>query len=124
MMKYSRAHEWALIQGNKARIGLTEYGVKELGEIVYVELPPLHQMVHPGDEVAVLESTKAATDFSTPLKGKVIAHNPKLKENTDVLNRTPEGEGWLFEIELANSEAGDCLLTKQDYLSFFPNKFK
>lgn len=118
-MKYSQAHEWALIQGSKARIGLTEYGVKELGEIVYVELPALHRLVRPGDEVAVLESTKAAADFSTPLTGKVIGHNPKLKENTDVLNKAPEGEGWLFEIELTDPSEVEALLTQEEYLKQF-----
>lgn len=119
MIKYSKSHEWALIEGDRAKIGLTEYGVKELGEIVYVELPEIHKVVRPGDEVAVFESTKAAADFSTPLAGKVLSVNPKLKEGIELLNTSPEAEGWLFEIELIHPEDQKKLLTKEDYLSLF-----
>ncbi|MBP9841716.1 MAG: glycine cleavage system protein GcvH [Simkaniaceae bacterium] len=116
-MKYSRSHEWAFIEGSKARIGLTEYGRKELGEIVYVEFPEIGHLCHPGDEVAILESTKAAADFSTPLKGKVVRINSQLVKDSDLINQSPEESGWLFEIELSHPEEAKALLSKEEYLA-------
>jgi glycine cleavage system H protein len=123
MMKYSKSHEWVLVKDGIARVGLTQYGLKELGEIVYVELPEVNKVFHPGDEVVVLESTKAAADFSTPLAGKVVKVNPLLQEKTDLLNSSPEGDGWLFEIELTSSEGSTSLLSEEGYRSLTSKKF-
>ncbi len=122
MMKYSRSHEWALIKDGVARVGLTQYGLKELGEIVYVELPQVNKVFQPGDEVVVLESTKAAADFSTPLSGKVVKVNPLLQEKTDLLNSAPEGDGWLFEIELTSPVHEASLLSEEEYQSLISKK--
>lgn len=98
-MKYTDSHEWYAQEGNRAKIGITQSALKELGEIVNVELPKIGTHLESGEEAIVLESTKAAADVHTPLPGKVIAINEALLTDTTSLNEHPETNGWLIEIE-------------------------
>ena len=95
-MKYTDTHEWISEEG---RVGISKRALEELGEIVYIELPKVGSTVQEGDEIAVLESTKAAADIYSPASGRVIRINPILESNLSSLNTDPEGEGWLFELE-------------------------
>ncbi|MES2345037.1 MAG: glycine cleavage system protein GcvH [Chlamydiota bacterium] len=116
-MKFSRSHEWIKIEGGVGTIGITEYAQKELGEVVHIELPSVGKHVLAGDEVAVLESTKAAADIYSPVSGEIIAINQSLIEFPDKINRSPEQEGWLFKVKLANLAEIDSLLDKKQYLN-------
>jgi glycine cleavage system H protein len=115
-MKYSDTHEWVFAKGDVATVGITEHAQKELGEVVFVQLPEVGQKVNANQEVVVLESTKAAVDIYTPITGTVMEINEKLKEDPTMLNTTPEEGGWLFKIALSNKEELDTLLDDQQYL--------
>lgn len=116
-MKYTDSHEWIQTEGKTGTIGISTHAQQELGEVVYVELPRVGQIVQKGEEIAVLESTKAAADIYSPASGKVVAVNEKVKEDPDLLNRLPESEGWLFKIALSNPSELDSLLGHADYLA-------
>lgn len=100
-MKYTESHEWVDLQpGAKiATVGVTNHAQKELGEIVYVELPQIGKSVSGGAEAAVLESTKAAADVYAPISGTIVEVNTRLKEAPELINQSPEKEGWIFKIQ-------------------------
>lgn len=109
-MLYTRSHEWVLLKGEEAIIGISAPFQAKLDEIVYVELPKIGHRVKQGDEVAVLESTKAAIDLTTPLSGTICEVNEGLKADPDLLKRAPEKEGWIFKLKVdALSELKDFL---------------
>jgi glycine cleavage system H protein len=112
-MYYTDSHEWIDEEG---KIGLTTYAQKELGEIVYLQLPKLGRMVLAGEEVVVLESTKAAADIYAPVSGEVIAVNEELLAAPDLLNQSPEEKGWLFQVRLSKPEELKALLDREAYL--------
>ena len=114
-MKYAETHEWIDANKGKGRVGISIHAQKELGEIVYVELPKVGQEVKAGEEVAVLESTKAAADIYSPVSGKITAINEKVKEDPSLMNTSPEGEGYLFEITLTHPEELEALTSKDEY---------
>jgi len=117
MMKYTDSHEWIRKEETLATVGISRHARQELGEIVYVELPKVGQEVHAGAEIAVLESTKAAADIYAPVSGKVTKVNTALTENIALINDEPEGNGWLFEIEMHDATELDTLLDKAAYQS-------
>lgn len=92
------SHEWVKREGNIATIGITKKASKELGEIVYVELPKVGQKIKKGEEVVVLESTKAAIDSYAPVSGEVIAINHLLVSQPELVNSDPEGAGWIYRV--------------------------
>ncbi|MDN3509237.1 MAG: glycine cleavage system protein GcvH [Candidatus Neptunochlamydia sp.] len=115
MKKFAETHEWIDINEGKGRVGISTHAQKELGEIVYVELPKVGQEIKVGEEVAVLESTKAAADIYSPVSGKIIGVNEKVKKDPSLMNKFPEGEGYLFEITLTHPEESELLTSKDEY---------
>jgi len=115
-MRFTPSHEWIEVENGIGIVGITEFAQHELGEIVYVELPPVGKKVKAGEEIAVLESTKAAADIYTPVSGEIVAINQQLHHSIDRINRAAESEGWLFKIKLANPKELDALLGKESYL--------
>ncbi|MBS0615728.1 MAG: glycine cleavage system protein GcvH [Verrucomicrobia bacterium] len=111
-MKFTDSHEWVKDDGT---VGITDHAQKELGDIVYVQLPPIGTHVVAGREAAVLESTKAAADIYAPVSGRVVAVNDALKDNPSLLNADPENAGWLFQVEIETPEQLQKLLTKEQY---------
>lgn len=116
-MKFTESHEWIEIQEGIGTIGITDYAQKELGEIVYVELPPLGKELTMGEEAAVLESTKAAADLYAPISGKVIAINEQVKSSTNLINASAEMQGWLFKIKISQPKELDLLLSQDEYVA-------
>jgi len=115
-MKYTDSHEWIKIEGQMGMVGITKYAQKELGEIVHIELPKVGKVVEAGDEVAVLESTKAAADIYSPVSGKIVSTNDRLRENLSLINEYPEGEGWLFKIQLEDKRELEELHDEKSYM--------
>jgi len=116
-MRYTDSHEWISVAGSKGKVGITKHAQKELGEIVYVELPKVGQKVKAGEEICVLESTKAAADVYAPVTGMVTAVHEVLRKNPHSLNQDPESAGWLFEIELSHPKEVEHLMTPSEYRS-------
>ncbi len=114
-MKYSEAHEWLELNGKIATIGITNYAQEQLGEIVHVELPKIGHSVGIGDEVAVLESTKAAVDYYSPISGKIIDINLDLEEHPEWINASAEKKGWIFKLEVSDLSEVDELM---DFMAY------
>ena len=101
-MKVTKTYEWAKLVDGVIVVGITAKAQKEIGEIVHLRLPEVDRKVVAGEELLVLESTKSAIDVYTPFSGEVVAINGALLENISLLNRDPEGEGWLYKIAPSN----------------------
>ena len=115
MMHFSETHEWLRLEGSIGTVGITQYAQKELGEIVFIELPKVGQKVKAGQEISVLESTKAAADAYAPVSGTIIAVNELLRSAPSTINQDPEIRGWLFKIELSHPHELEHLLTSAQY---------
>jgi glycine cleavage system H protein len=114
-MKYTPSHEWIAVSNQQAKVGISHYAQRELGDIVYVELPQVGKQVKKGQVAAVLESTKAAADVYAPVSGKITGVNVELTEEPELINSAPESEGWIFQMELSNPSELDSLLTGDSY---------
>lgn len=114
-MKYTESHEWIDVKGDIGTVGVTEHAQKELGDVVYVELPLLDKNVNAGEEAVVLESTKAAADVYSPVSGKIIEVNEALKNSSDLINKSPELEGWIFKIQLSDPKELNKLMDGAAY---------
>jgi glycine cleavage system H protein len=117
-MKFTESHEWASIQSQTAICGLSSYAQKELGEVVFVELPKIGSKVTAGQEIAVIESTKSASDIYSPLTGTIIEVNEELKKNPSLINHSPAKEGWIFKLQVENPSEYSTLMDENEYLEF------
>lgn len=99
-MRFTPSHEWIVCEKNIASVGITLFAQKELGEVVYIELPKVGKKVKKGQELAVLESTKAAADVYSPVTGEVVEVNAALSSSCDPINASPEKEGWICKIKM------------------------
>lgn len=117
-MKFTESHEWITIESEIGTVGITDFAQKELGEIVYVELPCIGKQVKAGQEIAVLESTKAAADIYAPVSGEIIAINQELQEFSQKINQAAETNGWLFKIKITDPEECKKLLSEEQYREF------
>jgi glycine cleavage system H protein len=113
---YSKDHEWILPLGeNLVRIGITEYAVKQLGDVVYVEVPEVDAEVSVGGEIGTVESIKSASEIFSPVTGIIIAVNEELEDGPELVNASPFEEGWFAEIQLENPIELQGLLTEEQY---------
>jgi len=112
---FTKSHEWVEVIGNTGIVGISHYAQQELGEIVYAQLPKVGTQVKMGQEVCVLESTKAAADVYSPVSGKILAINEAVVKEPQRINGFPETESWLFKIELSNPSELKTLLSPQEY---------
>lgn len=117
---YTNSHEWVRVEDDVAEIGITDFAQEQLSDLTFVELPTVRDILNAGDEVAVVESVKAASDVYTPIGGEVIEINEILETRPELLNTDPYGEGWLFKVRMsAPSELAD-LLTPAEYQGLLP----
>lgn len=115
-MKFTDSHEWIELEApNRAVMGVTDYAQKELGDIVYVELPVVGKNVNAEQEIAVLESTKAAADVYSPVSGVVVEVNQRLGKESQLINASAQKEGWICKIELSNPAEIESLMDKSAY---------
>ena len=115
-MKFTEDHEWLRPEGDDLIVvGITEHAAKDLGDIVFVELPELEAMVTHGDEVVVIESVKAASDILAPVDGEIVEVNPKLNDNPGLVNADPTGAGWFFKIKVDDISVLDDFMDEDEY---------
>lgn len=115
MKKFTKEHEWVELIGDVATIGITDYAQHQLGDVVYVELPKVGKTIKSGQEVAVVESVKAASDIYAPLDGNVCEVNEALQAQPDLVNQSAETSGWFFKMTISDKSAYDGLLSADEY---------
>ncbi|MFZ5633130.1 MAG: glycine cleavage system protein GcvH [Bacillota bacterium] len=119
---YSTDHEWIKVDGKTGRVGITHYAQEALGSVVFVELPEVGTGVGAGESLGVVESVKAASDYYSPVSGKVTAVNEELLDSPGLINEDPYGRGWIVEIELADPAELDKLLSPEAYRELLESK--
>ncbi|MEW8958789.1 glycine cleavage system protein GcvH [Neomoorella humiferrea] len=112
---YSKDHEWVEVEGNRARIGITDYAQESLGDIVFVELPQVGDELAAGDSFGVVESVKSASDVYAPVGGKVVAVNEALLDSPQDINADPYGKGWMIEVEMSDPAEIENLMDSGAY---------
>ncbi len=118
-LKFLDSHEWIKEDNNAVIVGISDHAQNELGEVVFVELPAIGDEFVAGDEAAVVESVKAASEVYTPISGEVIEVNDALEENPELVNTSPYEEGWFFKLKVSDENLGsiDSLMTAEEYSS-------
>ena len=117
-LKYTKEHEWVRIDGDVGTIGISSFAQEQLGDVVFVDLPEVGKTVSPGDEAAVIESVKAASELYAPVSGEIIEVNAALGDTPELVNSDPTGEGWFIKIKLSKAEELDALLDEAAYAAF------
>ena len=114
-LKYSKEHEWVLVEGGVATVGITDYAQDQLGDIVFVELPAVGDKVSKEDAFGVIESVKAVSDIYAPVSGKVVEVNDDLPENPEMLNEDSYGDGWIIKVEMSDPDELLDLMAAAEY---------
>jgi glycine cleavage system H protein len=114
-LRYTKEHEWTKIEGDRARIGITDFAQEQLGDVVFVELPKVGARVTALKAFGVVESVKSVSDLYAPLSGEVVEINAELPKKPELVNRDPYGEGWMIVVKLANPAEKEALLTAEAY---------
>lgn len=114
-LKYTKTHEWVRVKGDVATVGITDHAQRELTDIVFVELPDVGRKVRAGDACAVVESVKTASDIYAPVSGEIVATNRAVVDDPATVNHDPYGDGWFFQIRLAQPAELDALLSPEQY---------
>ena len=117
-LKYSREHEWVLVEDKVATIGITAFAEQQLGDVVFVELPAVGDKVTKDEAMGVVESVKAVSDVYAPVSGTVLEVNDDLPDSTELVNEDPYGDGWMVKIELSDPTDLDELMTAAEYETF------
>jgi len=112
---FTKEHEWIRVEGDTATVGISNHAQEALGDIVFAEVPEAGRRVSRGQEAAVVESVKAASDVYAPVSGEVIEGNASIADDPAVINRDPEGEGWFFKLKLDNSGELEGLMDEAAY---------
>lgn len=116
--RYTKEHEWVLIEGEVGTIGITHHAQEELGDIVYVDLPKVGAAAKKGDSFGSVESVKAVSDLYSPVSGEVVEVNSLLSGNPEKLNEDPHGAAWLIKVKLASPDDSKDLLSAEDYQQY------
>ena len=114
-LNYTVDHEWVMIEGERAKVGITDYAQDALGDVVFVDIPELGKRVTVGETVTEVESTKSVSDIYAPLEGEIIEIYQELDDSPELLNGDPYGEGWIFILKLSETTSTESLLSAKDY---------
>lgn len=117
-MKFTEDHEWIRVDGDVATVGITKYAAEQLGDVVFVEVPEVGASFSKGDDMAVVESVKAASDVYAPVGGEVTEGNAALADAPETVNEDPEGAGWFAKLKLSDKSELDGLMDADAYAKF------
>lgn len=113
--RYAKSHEYVHVEGDIGTIGITDYAQKELGDVVFVELPQVGTQLELGDELGSIESVKAVSELFAPVSGEVVEINESLAEKPELVNTDPYGDGWMIKVKLSAPDEVDELMSAEDY---------
>ncbi len=112
---FTKDHEWVRVDGDTATVGISDHAQEQLGDIVFAEVPEVGRRLTKGQEAAVVESVKAASDVYSPVSGEVVEGNSKVADDPSIVNSDPQGEGWFFKLKLDNPSELDGLMSEAAY---------
>jgi len=112
---FTKEHEWIRVDGDTATVGISDHAQEQLGDIVFAEVPETGKRLSKGQEAAVVESVKAASDVYSPVSGEVVEGNSKVSDDPSIVNSDPEGDGWFFKVKLDNPGELDGLMDEGAY---------
>ena len=115
---YSKEHEWVLVEGETATIGITDHAQSELGDVVYVELPETAPLQSSGDSFGTVESVKAVSEVYLPIDGDIIETNSDLEDAPEKVNDDPYGDGWMIKVRISDTSQLEDLLSPEDYVQY------
>ena len=115
---YTEDHEWISVDGETGTVGISAYASKQLGDVVFVELPDIGASFDKGDEAAVVESVKAASEVYTPIGGEVTEVNSVLEDAPETVNLSPDGDGWFFKIKISDADELSSLMDDAKYKAY------
>ena len=121
---YSKSHEWIRVEGDTATIGITDHAQKELGDVVFVELPDLGEIFDEGQEFGTIESVKAVSELFLPVAGEIVEVNKTLVDEPNAVNEDPHGDGWLVQVRVSSDGALDGLMNAAAYEKFVEEEAK
>lgn len=113
--RYTKDHEWVKVEGGDAVLGITDFAQKQLGDIIYVELPEVGRKLGVHESIGTIESVKSVSDVFAPLAGEVVATNGELGQAADLVNKDPHGKGWIVRLRLEDAAAVEALMTAGEY---------
>lgn len=116
-LRYTKEHEWIVVEGNIATIGITDFAQGELGDIVFVDIATVGKTLAENEVFGTIEAVKTVSDLFLPVAGKVLEINPALDAQPELVNTDPYGQGWMIKMEVANAADIDTLLTAEQYTS-------
>ena len=114
-LRYTKDHEWAKIEGKRARIGITDFAQDQLTDVVYVELPPIGKTVKQGEPIGTVESVKAVSEIFAPISGTVVEVNKALVDKPELVNKDPYGDGWMVVVEASEPAQANALMDAAAY---------
>ncbi len=114
-LKYTKDHEWVLLEGEIATVGITDFAQKELGDIVYVEVETLDQSLEKDEVFGTVEAVKTVSDLFQPVAGEIVEFNDSLESNPEIVNSDPYGKGWMIKVKVDNVADVAALLSSEDY---------
>jgi len=123
-LRYSRSHEWVRLDGDTGTIGITDHAQKELGEIVYLELPEVGHVYSANEEFGTVESVKAVSELFVPVSGEVVAVNTKAVAEPGIVNDDPCGDGWLIKVKLSTDQEISKRMSAEQYASYLKEEEK
>jgi glycine cleavage system H protein len=115
---YTKDHEWIKVEGKKATVGITDFAQKQLGDVVYVELPEVGKKLEFHQSIGVIESVKAVSDIYSPVSGEVIELNEKLDDSPELVNQDPHGKGWIIRVKIKDEAELQKLMSADEYEKF------
>jgi glycine cleavage system H protein len=117
--RYTKDHEWVRMEGDIAVVGISKYAAEQLGDVVYAELPPVGKSFNQGDDLAVVESAKTASDVYAPISGEIVGTNGEIAgENWQIINDEPEAGGWFVKLKVADKSQLDALMDEAAYADY------
>ena len=116
-LKYTKDHEWVLVEGDTATVGVTDFAQSELGDIVYVEVETVDETLAKEEVFGTIEAVKTVSDLFMPVSGEIVEFNDKLETNPEVVNEDPYGEGWMIKIKFSSADDLNDLLSPEEYQS-------
>jgi glycine cleavage system H protein len=123
-LRYSKDHEWIRIDGDRGRIGVTDYAQNQLGDVVFLELPEVGQTLAPGDQFGTVESVKAVSELYSPVAGEVVEVNSDLTSKPELINEDAHGEAWMIVVRITDQASVDALMDAKAYQAFVESEAK